>query len=60
MAKTCICCGCDTLQWDGEHQAEEYGWVDREGWISEWHCENCGAEILIYVPTDKERRDTNN
>lgn len=48
--KKCFYCGSE-LRWLADYLSEEYGWQGREGVISEYSCDNCGAEYVVCVPT---------
>lgn len=49
----CYCCGTE-LRWMQEYTFWEYGRDDEEGIVSEYQCDNCGAEIIIMLPYRKD------
>lgn len=49
----CFNCGCKTVIWDSDFDSEDYGY-EEHGIIHECHCENCGARITYFVPSNNE------
>jgi len=45
----CFHCGCRTVVWQADFNADEFGYDDEEGIIHICHCSNCGAEIQYYI-----------
>jgi len=54
----CFHCGAIAVIWDGDFDAEEYGYEDG-GIIHECHCTSCGAHITYYVPNKADGRKQN-
>lgn len=52
----CIYCRYQ-LRWLGDFEAEEYGWADGDGIVSEFECDNCGTEYAVYVPHKRKDRE---
>lgn len=49
----CFHCCAKAVIWDGDFSYEDYG-MEGEGIIHECHCENCGAEIMYFIPLGQE------
>ena len=49
MAKKCIVCGKETLEFLQDFDAEDCGMTE-SGWISEYICKNCQSEYDIFIP----------
>lgn len=47
----CFHCLAYGVVWDSDFTFEDYG-LDGEGIVHVCHCENCGARVEYYVPTD--------
>lgn len=48
----CGNCGSDKVIWGGDHDFEDHG-LDGIGIVSNYHCPDCHASILMYVPHDE-------
>ena len=46
----CFHCGCRSVIWDCDYDAEDLGYAD-PGIVQMLHCDNCGAEITYYIAT---------
>ena len=49
----CFHCCQKAVVWDADFDFEDYG-QEGEGIVHSCHCENCGAEILYFVPVGGE------
>ena len=49
----CFHCGEKSVVWDGDFDAEDYGY-ESSGVIHECHCTNCGARITYTILDDEE------
>ena len=49
----CPVCG-NRLHWDSDADSEDVGY-ETKGIITYYHCENCGSEVEILLPTGFER-----
>lgn len=50
----CMNCGKRAISWDNDFDFEDYG-VEGDGVVHVCHCMNCGAEVIYYCPTEKEK-----
>lgn len=53
MKRICPNCLIGELHWDQDHDAEDYGYCE-PGIVIFYHCEECGAEIEVFVPQVNE------
>lgn len=52
------CWHCNTqLIWGGDHDYEDYG-SEGEGIVTNLSCPECGAFVLVYLTTNKEKENT--
>ena len=53
----CFHCGQDSVFWDSDFNAEEYGYEKDYGIVHICHCINCNAQITYFVPNQSEDFD---
>ena len=46
----------EELIWGGDHDFEEYC-MEGEGIVSNLHCPNCEAFVLVHLPLDNDKTD---
>ena len=46
----------EELIWGGDHDFEDYC-MDGEGIVSNLHCPNCEAFVLVHLPLDNDKTD---
>lgn len=49
----CLNCGGQVI-WNADFDYEDYGIYDEEGVIQTYTCQDCGAFIEVYVPSNKK------
>ena len=53
MNKICPNCSSYSLHWNSDAEAEECGY-SVAGIVTFYHCANCGAEVEVFVPNERE------
>lgn len=46
----------EELIWGGDHDFEDYC-MEGEGIVSNLHCPNCEAFVLVHLPLDNDKTD---
>ena len=57
MMYQCFHCLTDSVIWDNDFSAEDYGIDDKDGIVQVLHCTNCGAQIQYYIPGNTNDED---
>jgi predicted RNA-binding Zn-ribbon protein involved in translation (DUF1610 family) len=52
----CPACGKQTAIWQSDFDAEDVGYIE-PGIVTFYTCSNCGAEIEVYVPTERGKNE---
>lgn len=57
MCYTCFHCG-GTVVWDSDFSGDDvYGNGDVDGLVHMLHCDNCGADIQYYIPSEEYKNE---
>ena len=56
LERICPNCLDSVLMWDSDADAIDAGYAE-EGSITYYHCEKCGADIEVFVPTENPYKE---